>query len=90
MMMIKRICEIMLAVVLVELWASVVRVWMDFDVDDNREWMELRVGDEGGRIGLNVADEKGWIDGCYLDARYTRSANIHLRHGQHSAGFRLG
>lgn len=63
--MIKRSCEIMLAVVLVELWASVGRVWMNFDVGDKRRLMRLRVGDERGRIDSNVVDEKGWMDGCW-------------------------
>jgi len=59
--MIKRSCEIMLAVVLVELWASAMRGRADLDVDDKRKWLELRVGDERGRIDLNVVDEKGWM-----------------------------
>lgn len=35
--MMRRICEIMLAVVLVELWASAMRGWMDLDVNDGRD-----------------------------------------------------
>jgi len=59
--MIKRSCEIMLAVVLVELWALAMRGRADFDVDDKRRLMRLRVGDERGRIDLIVVVEKGWM-----------------------------
>ena len=60
--MIKRSCEIMLAFVLVELWTSVMRRWMDLDVDDKIEWMDLCVNDDRGRIDSNGDDERGWMN----------------------------